>query len=311
MTSATRVRCVRASPSAKRRHCAEAACAVVRDNPPLYFERSYLIVLNLTGKVALVTGAGTVGPGWGNGKATAVLFARQGAKVFGTDINAAATDETRAIIKEDGGDCTMHACNMTVATEVEAAVAACMKRYGRIDILVNNVGGSAPGDPVAMTEEVWEAQLDHNLKTAFLGCKYVLPVMEQRGIGSIVNISSVAGFSHQVGGRVHVAYSTAKSGLLGFTRSIAIAYVKKGIRCNLVVVGTMHTPLVEQRLVRQLGADDAAELIAQRHAAVPMGRMGDAWDVAHAVLFLASDEARYITATHLVVDGGLTAARPS
>jgi len=109
---------------------------------------------------------------------------------------------------------------------------------------------------------------------------------------------------------VHVAYSTAKAGLLGFTRSTAMAYVKKGIRCNLVIVGTMNTPLVEQRLMKQLGAKDAAELIARRHAAVPIGRMGDAWDVAHAILFLASDEARYITATSLTVDGGLTAARP-
>jgi len=268
-------------------------------------------MLNLTGKVALVTGAGTVGPGWGNGKATAVLLARQGATVFGTDINAEAVEETRAIIEKEGGTCTARTCNMTVAKEVEAAVADCIKRYRRIDILVNNVGGSAPGDPVAMTEEVWDTQLDHNLKTAFLGCKYVLPVMERQGTGAIVNISSVAGFSHQVGGRVHVAYSTAKSGLLGFTRATAIAYVKKGIRCNLVVVGTMHTPLVEQRLMKQLGAKDAAELIAKRHAAVPMGRMGDAWDVANAVLFLASDEARYVTATHLVVDGGLTATRPS
>ena len=115
---------------------------------------------------------------------------------------------------------------------------------------------------------------------------------------------------HQVDGRVHVAYSTAKSGLVGFTRSTAMAYVKKGIRCNLVIVGTMHTPLVEERLVKQLGPEAGANLVAKRHAAVPIGRMGDAWDTAHAVLFLASDEARYITATHLVVDGGLTAARP-
>jgi NAD(P)-dependent dehydrogenase (short-subunit alcohol dehydrogenase family) len=107
-----------------------------------------------------------------------------------------------------------------------------------------------------------------------------------------------------------VAYSTAKSGLVGFTRSTAMAYIKKGIRCNLVIVGTMHTPLVEERLVKQLGPEAGANLVAKRHAAVPIGRMGDAWDTAHAVLFLASDEARYITATHLIVDGGLTAARP-
>lgn len=267
-------------------------------------------MLDLKGKVAFVSGAGTVGPGWGNGKATSVLFARQGAAVFGTDISREAAEETRAIIEKEGGSCAVWRCDMTDSAEVAAAVAACVERYGRIDILVNNVGGSAPGDPVAMTEEVWDDQLDHNLKTAFLGCKHVLPVMVKQQSGAIVNIASVAGFSHQVGGRVHVAYSTAKSGLLGFTRSTAIAYVKQGIRCNLVVVGTMHTPLVEQRLMKQLGEKEARDLVAKRHAAVPIGRMGDAWDVANAVLFLASDEARYVTATHLTVDGGLTAARP-
>jgi NAD(P)-dependent dehydrogenase (short-subunit alcohol dehydrogenase family) len=267
-------------------------------------------MLNLKGKVALVTGAGSVGPGWGNGKAAAVLLARQGAQVFGTDINPAALDETRAIIAGEGGDCAGQACDMTASESVKAAVDACLERYGRIDILINNVGGSAPGDPVSMSEETWDRQLDLNLKSAFLGCKHVLPVMEKQGSGAIVNISSVAGFAHQVDGRVHVAYSTAKSGLLGFTRSTAIACVKKGIRCNLVIVGTMHTPLVEERLMKQLGSQVAGDLVAKRNAAVPIGRMGNAWDTAHAVLFLASDEARYITATHLVVDGGLTAARP-
>ena len=267
-------------------------------------------MLDLKGKVALVAGAGTVGPGWGNGKATAVLLARQGARVFGTDVEAGAAEETRAIIDKEGGTCTVRRCDMTDSADVEAAVAACVERYGRIDILVNNVGGSAPGDPVAMAEEVWDKQLDQNLKTAFLGCKHVLPVMVRQQSGAIVNIASVAGFSHQVGGRVHVAYSTAKAGLVGFTQSTAIAYVKKGIRCNLVIVGTMHTPLVEARLMKQLGEKEAKDLVAKRHAAVPIGRMGDAWDVAHSVLFLASDEARYITAAHLTVDGGLTAARP-
>ncbi|MGA0025285.1 MAG: SDR family NAD(P)-dependent oxidoreductase [Burkholderiales bacterium] len=267
-------------------------------------------MLSLKGKVAFVAGAGSIGEGWGNGKATAVLLARQGAKVYGTDRNLQAVEETRNIIAGEGGACIVQSCDMTDSAAVKAAVDACLKQYGRIDILVNNVGGSAPGSPVDMPEEVWDKQLDHNLKTAFLGCKHVLPIMEKQGGGAIVNISSVAGFAHQVGGRVHVAYSTAKSGLLGFTRSTAIAYVQKGIRCNLVVVGTMHTPLVEERLMKQLGPDAAKDLVAKRHAAVPIGRMGEAWDTAHAVLFLASDEARYITATHLVVDGGLTAARP-
>jgi NAD(P)-dependent dehydrogenase (short-subunit alcohol dehydrogenase family) len=126
----------------------------------------------------------------------------------------------------------------------------------------------------------------------------------------VVNISSVAGLSHQVGGRTNVAYAASKAGIIAFSRSTAIAYVTQGIRVNTVVPGTMHTPLVEHRLAKQLGANDAAALIAKRHASVPIGRMGDAWDIAHAVLFLASDEARYITATSLIVDGGLTAARP-
>ena len=266
-------------------------------------------MLDLTGKIAFVAGAGTVGPGWGNGKATAVLLARQGASVFATDLDLTAASETRDIIEKNGGACNAHRCNMTSADDVRAAVEACMRRFGRIDILVNNVGGSAAGDPVSMTEEVWDAQLDLNLKTAFMGCKFVLPVMDTQQSGAIVNISSIAGFRHQVGGRVNVAYSTAKAGLAAFTRSTAMAYVKKGIRCNTVVVGTMHTPLVEQRLVKQLGAADAATLIAQRNAAVPMGHMGTGWDTANAVVFLASDEARYITGIELVVDGGISAAR--
>ncbi len=266
-------------------------------------------MLDMTGKIAFVAGAGTVGPGWGNGKATAVLLARQGARVFATDRDEAAAHETRAIIEKEGGVCSVHRCDMTAADEVRGAVEACLERHSRIDILVNNVGGSAAGDPVTMTEEVWHAQLDLNLKTAFLGCKFVLPAMEKQQAGAIVNISSIAGFRHQVAGRVNVAYSTAKAGLAAFSRSTAMAYVKKGIRCNTVVVGTMHTPLVEQRLVKQLGAADAAALIAQRNAAVPMGHMGTGWDTANAVVFLASDEARYITGIELVVDGGISAGR--
>lgn len=270
-------------------------------------------MLRLDGKVAFVAGAGSVGEpgGMGNGKATAILMARQGAKVFAVDVNLAAVEETRAMIEAEGGTCAVRRTDMTDSDAVRDAVEDCLARFGgRIDILVNNVGGSAPGDAVTMSEAVWDAQLDHNLKTAFLGCKHVIPVMERQGGGAIVNLSSVAGMSHQVGGRTNLAYATAKAGILAFTRSTAIAFVKKGIRVNTVVPGTMNTPLVEHRIVRQMGTNDAAAVIAQRHASVPIGRMGDAWDIANAVLFLASDEARYITATQLVVDGGLTAARP-
>jgi NAD(P)-dependent dehydrogenase (short-subunit alcohol dehydrogenase family) len=263
-------------------------------------------MLKLAGKVAIVTGAGSVGPGWGNGRATATLLARQGARVFGTDISADAIEETRAGIAGEGNAFASHLCDMLDAVAVEAAVADCLHRFGRIDILVNNVGGSHPGTPVTMPEEVWDRQIDFNLKTAFLGCKYVLPVMEAQGSGAIVNLSSVAGL-RMSGERSHVAYSASKAGIIAFSKSVALAHAKKGIRCNTVVPGLMHTPLVEHRLVRQLGANDAEALIAKRHAAVPMGHMGTGWDIAHAVLFLVSDEARYITATELVVDGGVTA----
>jgi NAD(P)-dependent dehydrogenase (short-subunit alcohol dehydrogenase family) len=273
-------------------------------------------MLNLDGKVAFVAGAGSVGEGWGNGRATAVLLARQGAKVFGTDCDANALAGTSAIMEQEGhGHWTPCQADMTVSEDVRQAVAACLQRHGRIDILVNNVGGSTPGTPVSLSVQDWDGQMDRNLKTAFLGCKHVLPVMERqfeaegRG-GAIVNISSIGSMSFQVGGRVHVAYAASKAGLEAFSRATAIAYVKKGIRVNTVVVGMMHTPLVAHRLTKQLGVANADELAARRNALVPMGRMGSAWDVAHAVLFLASDEAGYITATQLVVDGGVTAARP-
>jgi NAD(P)-dependent dehydrogenase (short-subunit alcohol dehydrogenase family) len=274
-------------------------------------------MLDLKGKVALVTGAGSIGHGWGNGKATAVLMARQGAKVYGLDKVDTALATTTAAMQAEGlaGRWVARTSDMTRNQDVATSVADCIANFGRIDILVNNIGGSAPGDPVSMSEDVWDQQMGLNLKTAFLGCKHVLPHMERqfeaegRG-GVIVNIASIGCMTFQVGGRVSSAYAASKAGVIAFSRSTAIAYVKKGIRVNTVIPGVMHTPLVEHRLVHQLGVNDAEKMIADRHASVPMGRMGDAWDVANAVLFLASDEARYITATQIVVDGGMTAARP-
>jgi NAD(P)-dependent dehydrogenase (short-subunit alcohol dehydrogenase family) len=262
---------------------------------------------DLTGRVAFISGAGSVGEGWGNGKATAVLLARQGATIYGTDVSMAAAEETRRLIEAEGGTCFAAGVDMTKAGEVEAAVADCLVRFGRIDILVNNVGGSAPGDPVSMTEEVWDFQLDLNLKTAFLACKYVIPAMERQGGGAIVNLSSIAGV-RVLAGRPHVAYTTTKLGILGFSRSIAVTYAKQAIRCNTVIPGLMHTPLVEHRLAKTVAGGDVEGMIAARNAQVPTGRMGDAWDVAHAVLFLVSDEARYVTAAEIAVDGGLSAA---
>lgn len=268
-------------------------------------------MLSMKGKVAIVTGAGSVGTGWGNGKATATLLARQGAELFLVDINEDAVRETQAIIEKEGGVAHVHRSDMMVAADVQEMVQACVTRFKRIDILVNNVGGSAPGDPVAMTEEVWDRQIDFNLKTAFLGCKFAIPVMLEQGKGAIVNIASVAGMRNDfLSGRSHVGYSASKAGVIQLSRSVAGTYAKKAIRVNTVVPGLMHTPLVETRLARTVGGNDLQKLIDARNAAVPMGHMGDAWDVAHAVLFLASDEAKFITGTEIIVDGGSTAAMP-
>ena len=266
-------------------------------------------MLRLDGKIAFISGMGSVGEGWGNGRATAVLMARQGATVFGTDVNLAAAEATVATIHAEGHQAAAVRCDMTNSEDVKAAVDACVARHGRIDILVNNVGGSAPGDPVSMLEAVWHAQMDLNLKTVFLACKHVLPVMQSQGAGVIVNLASVAGVRDQPG-RQYIAYAASKAGVIRMSKAIAIDNARKGIRCNTVVPGLMNTPLVTERLARQIGGNDAEKLIAERNARVPIGQMGDGWDVAHAVLFLASDEAKHVTATEIVVDGGLTATRP-
>jgi NAD(P)-dependent dehydrogenase (short-subunit alcohol dehydrogenase family) len=264
-------------------------------------------MLRLDSKVAFVSGAGSVGDGWGNGKATAVLLARQGARVFGTDLRKEAAEETGDIIRREGGTCEVRGCNMSRSADVEDAVARCLEEFGRIDILVNNVGGSAPGSAATMTEEVWDAQMAHNLKTMFLASKFVLPVMQKQASGAIINLSSIAALRMSAE-RAHVAYSTAKFGILAFSKSTAMTFAGQGIRCNTVIPGLMNTPLVEHRLAKTVAGGDLAALIAKRDAAVPMGHMGTAWDVAHAVLFLASDEARYITGTEILVDGGMSVA---
>lgn len=257
----------------------------------------------LHGKVALVMGAGSRGPGWGNGKAAAVLFAREGASLFIVDINASAVEETGAIIADEGGVVTSHTADATDAAQVRAAVDACCDRFGGIDVLHNNIGGAASGGPVEMDEEVWDANIELNLKPAFLACKHVLPVMEKAGGGAIVNVSSTAAVS--VPETPLISYQAGKAGLIQLSRGIALQYARKGIRCNCILPGKILTPLVEVRLKEQHEPEEIPAILEQRSRMVPLGRMGDAWDVAYAALFLASDEARYVTATEIVVDGGM------
>ena len=262
-------------------------------------------MLRLDGKIALVTGCGTVGEGWGNGKAIAVLLARQGASVFGCDLYLEAAQATRDLILQEGGMAEVQTCDVTKASEVKTLVEACLARFGRIDILVNNVGRSEPGDPVTMDEDVWDEQMDVNVKTAFLTCKHVLPVMERQGGGSVINISSIAGLRYV--GKPQVAYAAGKAALMQLTQTTAVIYASRQIRLNSVVPGLVFTPLVK-RLADKYAKGDFEGFVAHRHNQVPMGHMGDAWDVANAVVFLASDEARYITGQQIVVDGGITAA---
>jgi NAD(P)-dependent dehydrogenase (short-subunit alcohol dehydrogenase family) len=262
------------------------------------------VTRRLEGKAAIITGAGSVGPGWGNGRATAVRFAEEGAKIFAVDRDADRLAETVARVKDAGGEIRTHLCDMTDGAAVAAMARAGADLWGRIDVLVNNVGGSASGGPVEMSEEVWDAQVDFNLKSVFLACKHVLPVMERQGSGAIVNIASSSGLRWT--GAAQVAYAATKAGVIQFSRVVAVQYAPKGIRVNSVVPGQLHTPMVEARLAKQRAGGNIEALLRQRQKRIPLPVEGDGRDTANAVLFLASDEARFITGTEIVVDGGMT-----
>ena len=257
-----------------------------------------------TDKIVIVSGAGCIGPGWGNGRATAAAFAAEGAKVFAVDSNPASMTETVARIQAANGIVHTHIADVTKSTEVAAMVQACITRWGRIDVLVNNVGGSAPGGPVEMPEDVWDAQVDQNLKSVFLTCKHVLPIMQGQGRGAIVNLASNAAIRWT--GAAQVAYAATKAGVIQLSRVVAIQYAPHGIRVNTVIPGQLHTPMVEARLAGQRANGDVETLLKQRQARIPLNIPGDGRDTAHAVLFLASDEARFITGTEITVDGGMT-----
>jgi NAD(P)-dependent dehydrogenase (short-subunit alcohol dehydrogenase family) len=260
----------------------------------------------LKGKTAMVVGAGSIGPGWGNGKATAVTFARQGAKVFCVDRNAAAAEETVKLITGEGGNAAAFTADVSRASEVEAMVAACLKAYGRIDVLDNNVGIAEMGSVVEVTEAEWDRVFAVNLKSAFLAMKHVIPVMQKQGGGSIINISSIASIRHL--GISYVSYGTSKAAMNQMTRTTAVEFARDHVRVNTILPGLMKTPMVEHSagLAASYAKGDVEAMWRARDAQVPMGHMGDAWDVANAALFLASDESKYVTGLELVVDGGVT-----
>ena len=260
----------------------------------------------LKDKVAVVVGAGSIGPGWGNGKAAAVLFAREGAKVLAIDINPDAADETRAIIAGEGGECAVAVADATDDAAMAAAVEQAVRRFGRIDVLHNNVGIVIGGGPEETDAADWDRGAAVNVKSAFLAARHVLPHMKRQGGGAIVNVSSIA--ANRWMGVPYASYAATKAALLGLSRNIALQYAADGIRCNCVLPGIVDTPLLRNLLADVYPEEEIPARIAHRDSRIPMRRMGDAWDVAWAALYLASDEARYVTGAELVVDGGLSAS---
>ena len=256
-------------------------------------------------KVAIVTGAGCVGSGWGDGRAMAVQLAQEGARVFAVDRDPERLAETLELAGDAKGAIETYACDVTSAQSIQKMVQACLDKFGTIDILINNVGGSAAGGPVEMSEEVFDTQINVNLKSVFLTCKYVLPTMIAQKSGAIVNVASTSGIRWT--GSAQVAYAATKAGVIQLSKVVAVQHAPMGIRVNTVVPGQLHTPMVEVRLAKQRTGGDVEALLASRVKRIPLGFMGDGRDTANAALFLASDEARFITGTEIIVDGGMTA----
>lgn len=259
---------------------------------------------DLSGKVALVMGIGqTAVPNstqWGNGAAIAYQLSKNNVVIFGCDINIEAAKNTQSRLPRP---CDIMKADVTSSTDVERVVYACLAKYGRIDILVNNVGFPIPGDAITLAEYSWDKQISVNLKSVYLSCHLVLPIMEKQGGGIVINNASIAGIRYL--GKPQVAYNSAKAAVIHFTQVTAAEFASRGIRLNCVLPGLILTPLVEWL---KHSNDEREKQMFQRiiNNNVPMRRMGTAFDVANAVLFLSSDNAKYITGQSLIVDGGLT-----
>ena len=258
----------------------------------------------LKGKVAIVTGAGSILAGMGNGKATAIVFAREGAKVMAVDYNLEAAEETKRNINGEGGECITFKADVSRASDCQSMAEKCIQTFGRVDILHNNVGMGGYGGPVETSEETWDKTLAINLKSMFLTGKYVLPYREKQGSGVIINISSLNAIRVQPSPAI--AYACSKAGVVALTREVALQYAAKGIRVNAILPGLMKTPMVEFYNPQAYGDGDVELMWQRRDAMCPTGKQGEPWDVASAALFLASDEAKYITGTTLLVDGGIS-----
>jgi NAD(P)-dependent dehydrogenase (short-subunit alcohol dehydrogenase family) len=249
----------------------------------------------LEGKVAIVTGAGSRAPGIGNGRATAVLFAREGARVLLVDQSREAAEETLAMIRAEGGEAAVFVADVTRAADCRAMVEEAVRRWGKLDILDNNVGIGMGGSVVEVSEEDWDRVMTVNVKSMMLASKYAVPAMAAGGGGAIINISSISALRP----RGLTPYSASKGAVIALTRAMAIDHAPQGIRVNCIAPGPVYTPMV-------YAGGMSEELRERRRRASPLGIEGTGWDVGYAALFLASDEARYITGQVLVVDGGVT-----
>jgi len=260
--------------------------------------------MRLKDKTAIIVGAGqSPGSGMGNGRATCLRFAQEGAKLMAVDRELASAEETVAMVRKEGGECFAHAADVTKEQEMKNMVLAAMQRWGRIDILHYNVGVSLGGGdaPLAeITESAFDNVMAINLRGAVMACKHVLPVMREQKSGAIVMISSLAALENYP----YVAYKASKAAMIAFTKQVAIENAGHGVRANVILPGLMDTPMAVDTRARKSGKS-RAEVAALRDARVPLRRkMGTGWDVANAALYLASDEANFVTGVDLLVDGG-------
>ncbi len=256
----------------------------------------------LEGKVAIVTGAGSDGEGIGNGKATAVLFAREGARVGLVDNVPARAEETLGMIQSEGGQAFVIGADLSNAKDCEGMVQTIVERYGRLDILHNNVGISRRGTVLEVDEETWDLVMSVNLKSVMLASRFAIPVMKENGGGVIINVASTAGLrAHSANSST--AYTASKGGIIALTHSMAADHGRDGIRVNCIAPGLVETPMFE--------AVASEEGRAIRRSATPLGTPGTGWDVGWAAVYLASNEARWVTGVVLPVDGGLTVTTPA
>lgn len=255
----------------------------------------------LAGKVAIVTGAGSSGPGVGTGKATSILFAREGARVLLVDQVRQRAEETLATILAEGGEASVFAADVTRSADCEAMVQAALERFGGLHILMNNVGISVTGTVVDLPEAQWDRVLAVNLKSMMLTSKYAVPKMAEGGGGAIVNVASIEALRSGTVVPI-VSYTASKGGVIALTTGMAVQHGRDNIRVNAIAPGFIYTPMVAPYM--------SAQTRELRRQAAPLGKEGTAWDVAWAAVFLASEEARWITGTVLPVDGGLIVTTP-